>query len=454
MNPFRTLADCFTLRWRFLHWTADDVRRHQWREIEKLLRLVQSRSPFYRDLYAGRCVQSLEDFAGLPTIDKRTMMEHFDALNTAGLKLDAVSLYAVRKESSRDFLGYYENEYVVGLSSGTSGARGIYVTPRALTERLPGVFLARSGIPLRLLPFRILFLLRVFSQGFDDIRSPFVSLTYMSTMADVGEIVRRMNDVRTNILMAPPSSLRILAPAARAIREAPRLIVSYAEVLDAESKAKLEATFGCPVIEIYQASEGQIGSACRHGTLHINEDLVYVELLDAAGAVVDRPGKVARRMLVTNLVSTVQPIIRYEMNDLIELGEPCPCGSQFRTIAKVIGRHDDVFEFRTADGTLRPVFPDVISRWIITASDGLREFRAVQNANGDIDILIEPEASANPEAVRQAVEVRVQSELAALGIRSAVRVRCGVVPLPPDRAKLCRFARHGTREDAQRGRAE
>jgi putative adenylate-forming enzyme len=447
MNPFRTLADYSTLRRRFRRWTAEDIHRHQWREVDQLVRLARSRSPFYRDLYAGRDVQSLRDFASLPTIDKQTMMEHFDTLNTAGLELKALTEYAVQKELDRDYLGYYRDEYVVGLSSGTSGARGIYVTPRALTERLPGVFLARSGIPLRLLPFRILFLLRVFSQGFADIRSPFVSLTYMSTMTDVGEIVRRMNDERTNILMAPPSFLRILAPSAGAIREKPRLIVSYAEVLEAEAKTKLAATFGCPVIEIYQASEGQIGSTCKHGTLHINEDLVYVELLDEAGAPVDRPGVVARRMLVTNLVNTVQPIIRYEMNDLIELGSPCPCGSQFRTIARVLGRQDDVFEFHTEDGTLRPVFPDVISRWITTASDALREFRAVQNPDGDIDILVEPKAGADAEAVRQAVETRVQTELAALGIRNAVRVRCGAVPLPLDRAKLRRFVREHPREE-------
>jgi putative adenylate-forming enzyme len=448
MNPLRTLADYSTLRWRFRRLTAEGIRCHQWREVGKLLRLARSRSPFYRDLYAGRDVRSLQEFAGLPTIDKRTMMEHFDTLNTAGLKLDALMEYALRKELARDYLGYYEEEYVVGLSSGTSGARGIYVTPRALTQRLPGVFLARSGIPLRLLPFRILFLLRVFSQGFDDIRSPLVSLTYMSTMTCIGEIVERMNDERTNILMAPPSLLRTLAPSASAIREKPRLIVSYAEVLEGEAKRKLEAAFGCPVVEIYQASEGQIGSACQHGTLHINEDLVYVELLDETGTPVDRPGTVARKILVTNLVNTVQPIIRYEMNDLIELGTPCRCGSKFRTIAKVLGRQDDVFEFRTEDGTPRPVFPDVISRWIITASDAIREFRATQNAEGDVDLLVEPEAQADADAVRQAVEARLRSELAALGIRNAVRVRCGAVPLPPDHAKLRRFVRERPQEEA------
>ena len=90
----------------------------------------------------------------------------------------------------------------------------------------------------------------------------------------------------------------------------------------------------------------------------------------------------------------------------------------------------------------------MISRWIITGSNGLREFRATQNPDGNVDILVEPEPGADAEAVRQAVEVRVQSELAALGIHNAVHVRCGAVPLPPDRAKLRRFVRERSRKQS------
>lgn len=71
-----------------------------------------------------------------------------------------------------------------------------------------------------------------------------------------------------------------------------------------------------------------------------------------------------------------------------------------------------------------------------------------QNADGDVDILVEPEAGADADAVRQAVAARVESELAALGIHNVVRVHCGPVPLPPDRAKLRRFVREGTQEEA------
>ncbi len=449
MNPFRSLADYVTLQRRFYGYTWENIHQHQWRAVEALLAVVREKSPFYQDRYRDREVRSLAEFAQLPTIHKAAMMENFDRLNTAGLKKDELVTYAVEKELARDYLGYYAGEYVVGLSSGTSGAKGIYVTPKSLTERLPAVFLARGGIPLRLLPFRILFLLRVFSQGFADIHAPLISLTYLSTMTDPTEIVERMNADRINVLMAPPSLLRVLLPHIGKIRVTPKRVVSYADVLEREEKERLQRAFGCPVVEIYQASEGPIGSACRRGTLHLNEDLVYVELFDEGGDPVTEPGETARRMIVTNLLNTVQPLIRYEMNDLVELGGPCPCGSRFRTIAKVIGRNDDVFVFRTPDGTLRPVFPDLISRWIITSSDAIREYRVEQHGADDLDVIVETTGEGDQAAVEAALVQRFRTELSAFGIAAPVRVRFEKIPLPPDNRKFKRFVREDAATSAR-----
>ena len=449
MNPLRSLADYVALQRRFYGYTRENIHQYQWRAVEALLAVVRQKSPFYRDLYRDCEVRSLAEFAKLPTIHKAAMMENFDRLNTAGLKKDELVTYAVAKERARDYLGYYAGEYVVGLSSGTSGAKGIYVTPKSLTERLPAVFLARGGIPLRLLPFRILFLLRVFSQGFADIRAPLISLTYLSTMTDPTEIVERMNADRINVLMAPPSLLRVLLPHIGKIRVKPKRVVSYAEVLEREEKERLQRAFGCPVVEIYQASEGPIGSACRRGTLHLNEDLVYVELFDEGGDPVTESGRTARRMIVTNLLNTVQPLIRYEMNDFVELGGPCPCGSRFRSIAKVIGRNDDVFVFRAPDGTIRPVFPDLISRWIITSSDAIREYRVEQHGAGDLDVTVETTGESDQAAVEAALVQRFRTELSAFGIAAPVRVRFEKTPLPPDNRKFKRFVREDAATSAR-----
>ncbi|MCX6084816.1 MAG: hypothetical protein NTX94_00030, partial [Caldiserica bacterium] len=349
--------------------------------------------------------------------------------------------YAVQKELHKEYLGYYQDQYVIGLSSGTSGNKGIYVTPKSMTERLPFVFLARSGLSSKDLPFRILFLLRVFSQGFEDINSPFIHLNYLSTMTPVDEIIRRINDDRINILMAPPSLVRQLLPRAGTITRPLKMIVSYAEVLEKEEKERFQRTFGTRVIEIYQASEGQIGSACRCGNLHINEDLVYVELYDENGQPVERPGPAATAMYLTNLVNTAQPLIRYEMNDLIQLGERCPCGSSFRVIDRVLGRHDDVLYLANRNNVLQPVYPDLMSRWIITTSDSIREFRVSQVSRSRLDITIDVLESVGETraGVAEQLKARLMRELSSYGVDAVVDIRTEAIPLPETMAKYKRF---------------
>ncbi len=438
MGLIQGIADYRALIHHFRHFDQAAIAGYQLRAVQNLTGYARQHSPFYRRLYAGRTIDSLTAFAALPTINKQIMMDNFDELNTRRLKLAEVSAYAVGKELARDYTGYYQGQYVVGLSSGTSGSKGIYVTPKDLTRRLPFVFLARSGIPLRLFPFRILFLLRVFSQGFQDINAPGIRLKYLSTMTEPDAIIQTLNRELSNVLMAPPSLLRVLLPVAGQIRVKPGIIVTYAEVLTAADRAMLSRVFGAPVIQIYQASEGQIASSCRYGNLHLNEDLVLAELFDADQRPVEQPGQAAK-LLVTNLVNRVQPLIRYEMNDLIVLGEPCPCGSRFRMVQAVLGRQDDVLHFTNRLGRRQPVFPDLFSRWIITASEAIREFKVVQ-AGENLTITLDLLAGGDTAQVQAALQARLNQELGELGIDGVWPVfDFRPIGLPADQSKYKRF---------------
>ena len=441
MNILRGIRDYRLLNRHLYRFSNEQIRAYQLSELQKLVVFSMEHAPFYSDLYKGLSVESLEDFRQLPTINKHIMMDHFDDINTCGLKLAAVQDYAVQRELRKEYLGYYQDQYVIGLSSGTSGNKGIYVTPKAMTERLPFVFLARSGLSTRNLPFRILFLLRVFSQGFEDINAPLIHLNYLSTMTPVDDIIRRINDGRINILMAPPSLVRQLLPWAGTITRPLKMIVSYAEVLEKEEKERFRRSFGTRVIEIYQASEGQIGSTCRCGNLHINEDLVFIELYDKNGQPVDRPGPLGTRMLLTNLINTAQPLIRYEMNDLIQLGERCPCGSSFRVIDKVLGRNDDVLYLSNKNNILQPVYPDLVSRWIITTSDSIREFRVSQISHSKLEITIDVLDSTGETrtAVAERLRDRLASELSSYAIDADVNIRIEAIRLPETMAKYKRF---------------
>ncbi|MEI7667738.1 MAG: F390 synthetase-related protein [Erysipelotrichaceae bacterium] len=416
------------------------IQHYQLKQIQNLINNSILKAPYYQTTFKDYPLNNLDDFSRFPLMDKRILMDEFDTINTVGLYKDDVSGYALKKEADKDFLGYYRDQYVIGLSSGTSGNKGLYVTDKAMTQKLPFVFLARSGLPLRLLPYRILFCLRVFSQGFDDINSPLIKLHYASTMTEVGTLIEKINAHRINILMAPPSLVRLLLSHADEIQIKLKRIVCYAEVLEKEEKLRFETIFNTKVIEIYQASEGQMASACRYGNLHINEDLVYVELLDDKGQKITDTTQPSS-MVITNLVNQIQPLIRYRMNDLIVLKESCPCGSHFRVIDHIVGRHDDVLVFINRQGKHQTVFPDLMSRWIITSTDDIREFRV--SLINKKHLLIEFECFDPSDSMIQTcksiLDKRLHQELNAWDIDCTIELIHCKIELGIDKHKMKRF---------------
>jgi putative adenylate-forming enzyme len=431
----RTVLDYLKLKRHQKRFSIQKIKDYQFKEIQKLLLFAQKNSSFYQERLHPYKINALEAYHHLPTINKNVMMENFSKLNTCGLIKEDVEQYAILKEKNKDYLGYYKDEYVIGLSSGTSGNRGIYITPKSMTKRLPGVFLARSGLSLKDLPMRILFCLRVFSQGFNDINAPFIKLSYMSTMTPPEEIITSINQKNINILMAPPSLIRFLLPLKDEIKVRLKKVITYAEVLTKTDKEQFEKAFHTKVIEIYQASEGQIASACEKGNLHINEDLVYIELYDQDNQLITKPHVIGHKMVLTNLINYAQPLIRYEMNDMIVLDDPCSCGSNFRTIEKILGRNDDLIYFYNSKSEQRVVFPDLFSRWIITESDQVREFQVVQYEIGTLEITIDCE----DEIVKDKLKQRLIDELKTLDLSGIIQVKLQKLELPKDQNKYKRF---------------
>jgi putative adenylate-forming enzyme len=181
-------------------------------------------------------------------------------------------------------------------------------------------------------------------------------------------------------------------------------LVSYAEVLDDTTRAYLERTFGAPVVQIYQAAEGFIGSTCKRGNLHLNEDTVLVEQDDIGNTT----GK-ATRVIVTDLYRVTQPIIRYSLDDVLEIDPAqCECGSSFRVIKTIHGRADDVFLLKGTEGETRYLFPDYVRRAINQASDAILEYQAIQHTMDTIEIRL----VLRPGTERTAIEKAVRDNLA------------------------------------------
>lgn len=419
-------------RWRWERLRGQRLSEYQERRAREIVRFAHERSPFYRERWAGH---DLAGWRALPTVDKRLMMANFARFNTIGVSADEALEMAMRAERSRDFTPTLRGA-TVGLSSGTSGHRGVFLASPEEQAGWAGVILARTlhQFTGRL---RVAFFLRSNSNLYEQVGGALIQFQYFDLMTPITEAVARLNLFQPHIVISPPSLLGALADelARSRLRILPQRLISVAETLEPQDRERLQRAFQAPVHEIYQCTEGLLAISCAHGSLHIQEDLVALQFepLDTQ----ETPGAERVTPIVTDLWRRTQPIIRYRLNDVLRLADkPCRCGSDFRVIEAVEGRCDDVCYFVTNDGDTRPFFPDVIRRMILLASDAITEYQAVQERPGQLCVRVALLPGAAADAVDAALRHSADETAAQYGCRRMdLTIAHELEPLAPDRKR-------------------
>lgn len=377
MSKLRILREFVAVRWFRPLRTRAAIERRQRRLLRSHLRFLRWRSPYFRDLLATR------SFSDLPLMDKSVMMSRFDQINTVGVGKDEALALAIANERSRDFDADLGSNSV-GLSSGTSGHRGLFVVSSAERDAWVGTVLARTLPRGMLFGHRIALFLRADNTLYESVGSRTVSFRYFDVYADMDDNIARLREYRPTILVAPPSVLRLIASAADAggFDVVPQRVYSVAEVLEISDEQRITASLGQSVLhQLYQCTEGFLAHTCEHGVIHLNEDNILVE----------REALDAERFtpIVTDLRRRAQPIVRYRLGDVLrERTSPCPCGSALTAIERIEGREGDTLLFRSLDGRDLPVFADVITRALLFA-DGFDEYRITQIGESRLQIALD-----------------------------------------------------------------
>ncbi|MGK3947581.1 F390 synthetase-related protein [Microbacterium sp. K2] len=377
MSKLRILREFVAVRWFRPLRTPAAIERRQRRLLRSHLRFLRRRSPYFRDLLATR------SFSDLPLMDKSVMMSRFDEINTVGVGKDEALALAIANERSRDFDADLGSNSV-GLSSGTSGHRGLFVVSSAERDAWVGTVLARTLPRGTLFGHRIALFLRADNTLYESVGSRAVSFRYFDVYADMDANIARLREYRPTILVAPPSVLRLIARAADAggFDVVPQRVYSVAEVLEISDEQRITASLGKSVLhQLYQCTEGFLAHTCEHGVIHLNEDNILVE----------REALDAERFtpIVTDLRRRAQPIVRYRLGDVLrERTSPCPCGSALTAIERIEGREGDTLLFRSLDGRDLPVFADVITRALLFA-DGFDEYRITQIGESRLQIALD-----------------------------------------------------------------
>ena len=407
----RVLATFARVRWWEPRYTAAALRNRQARLLASQLRYLERHSaelgPQIRAARGLRRVNpanALEVLAALPVMDKSSMMRDFDSLVTVPVTRDRALETALAQECSRDFTGTLAG-CSVGLSSGTSGHRGLFVVSPREREQWVGTVLALALPRGRsLLGHRIALFLRADNTLYEAAASRAVSFRFFDTFAPLEPQVVGLAAYGPTILVGPPSVLGELARLAglQGIELRPQRLISVAEVLDDFQAAKLKRDFDVDTVhQLYQCTEGFLGASCSFGALHLNESVVHFEREYIA------PGRWVP--LVTDLRRRAQPIVRYRMGDvLLDRSEPCPCGSAATVLERIEGRSDDALVGVAASGERVVIFADLVARAMVYAH-GVSDYQVVQTAQGELTVHLayaegEP---AQHEHVRRAVQTEL-----------------------------------------------
>jgi phenylacetate-CoA ligase len=153
---------------------------------------------------------------------------------------------------------------------------------------------------------------------------------------------------RPDLIQAYASSIELFATflESRGIRPGypRRAIISTAERLRPDARARIERVFRVPVFNRYGSREvSAIAAECeRHDGLHVHMPGYIVETIDPATGIPvrDRPGELA----ITVLNNHAMPFLRYRIGDMgVLTGQPCSCGRRTDRLLDVLGRSSDNF---------------------------------------------------------------------------------------------------------------
>lgn len=382
----------------------EKLQAKRWDRMQETLK----QSPFYED-YAHR-KQELKDY---PIINKSIFMENFDAINTRGVKRDEAFEIALKAETTRDFAPMI-GDVTIGLSSGTSGNRGIFLATEAERAQWVACVLDRV-IGFSLKKRSVAFFLRANSNLYDSVKSKVLQFEFFDLLEPVDNQIKRLVDLNPCILVAQPSLLIELAQKKEngELSIQPKKIISVAEVLYPEDANYLENVFGQTIHQVYQCTEGLLAATCEKGTLHFNEDFLIIEK-----KYIDKSRK-RFHPVITDLLRSTQPVVRYELNDIIHEKKNCSCGSSALGIEQIEGRSDDVLIFELPDNSKVKIFPDFFRRAIILSNEKIKDYTLVQSERNKLDLFIDGDSSVFEQAKSSVVELLKEHKVEGIAIHRA-----------------------------------
>jgi phenylacetate-CoA ligase len=381
------------LKWRRVlkqheHWNREQIECYQAQALNRLREFVYARSPFYQKFH--RCLYHAP-LREVPILTKSLMMENFDDLVTdRRIHLDEIRTHLKRVPKEKR----YQDRYWIIPTSATTGDSAISMFNNdEWAAVLASGTRSYDWAGVRIRPFRRIRAAAIVSKVPTNMTARVTGTIHfwwfptlrMSASDPISSMVEQLNRWQPEVLQAYAGITALLAEEQLAgrLRISPRVIATGSETMSRSWRESIDSAWkGCLFDRYACAEAGMVASECdRHRGLHFYEDLHVVEIVDEQNQPAP-PGEPGSRVLITNLSKYSQPLIRYDLGDLVRTAvDSCRCGRPFVLAEEIQGRTREILHLPGVNHgqvVLQPsVFHQVmdtlpINGWqIIQEEDGL-----------------------------------------------------------------------------------
>jgi phenylacetate-CoA ligase len=313
-------------------WSREEIEADQKMKFERLS-AIASQSEYYRD-YKGK------DISEFPVMEREEFKK-----NASGITTDFGKPYCIQHTSGST--GYPVTFYLT---------KEMLLAKRVSHQR----FLTWFGIKRESREFKIGGVKETWrTKIYYLFRNKRFINSFRITPESIKAIILKYNRFKPAVLYGYPSAISNFIQFSKQNNiplHKPKIIVTHAENLTPEHESIFQSVFtGVRVVNQYWCTEANIGVTCPHGKIHLDEDTVI-------GEVINKDSKGVGDLLITNLYSYSQPIIRYMVGDRVKISDrPCTCGRKTKVIEYIEGRKSE--EMELPDGRKLPVTAIYVSRY-------------------------------------------------------------------------------------------
>jgi len=351
----------------------------QLERLQKLVRYVSERSPFYQNRLGEAGVspadiKELSDLKKLPFTFKTDLRDNYPFGMFCVPLEEVVEIHASSGTTGNPtVVGYTRNDVklwseVMARTLTIAGA-----TPEDIIQNAYGYGLFTGGLGVH--------------YGALELGASVVPMSSGGTKRQL----KLMHDFKTTVLTCTPSYALFMAEEAREMGFDPGRAPIKIGVLGAEPwsggmRKEIEADWNMTALDIYGLSEiigpGVAQECPAKNGLHIFSDVFLPEVIDPETGEDAGEGRDGE-LVITTLTKEAIPLIRYRIGDIVsmEYGE-CSCGRTLPRISKIKGRTDDMLIIRGIN-----VFPSQIESVLLEVEGAQPHYLLVVDRVKGLDTL-------------------------------------------------------------------